>query len=117
MAVFTFPKSIFLFRGVTNVSTRSVRQRTRSLLPGVYSSLDVARRSQARVVRRLHRHRGAFAEGAVEKYLFAGRFRQLVQNPPGAQVLRQRGVRNMQRTGYDAVSRTLARLAQIDQRN
>ena len=54
------------------------------LLPGVDAALDVQGGHQAGVLRGLHRHRRAFAEGAIEQEPLAGGARQFAQHAAGA---------------------------------
>src|SRR6476646_1871289 len=72
---------------------------------------------EARVLRRLHRHRRALTESAVEQQTLVGRFRKLVQRAAFADVFLQSRVGDMQRTGYRAVTFAFRTLAQIDQRD
>jgi hypothetical protein len=58
-----------------------MREGARGFLPGIDAALDVARGGNPRILGRLDRHCGAFAEGAVKQKLLARRFRELVQNP------------------------------------
>src|SRR5579862_7187464 len=82
----------------------SMRKRARGFPPRVDAALEMARRSDSGLVRRLHRHRGALAEGAVEQDLFACGFGELVEDSPRAEVFLQGGVGHVERTGYHAVS-------------
>src|SRR5439155_24527560 len=50
------------------------RDRPARFLPGVETAPDVAGRSETRVLRRLHRHGRALAEGAVKQEPLASRF-------------------------------------------
>jgi hypothetical protein len=50
------------------------RDRPAGFLPGVDAAPDVAGRSETRVLRRLHRHGRALAEGAVKQEPLASRF-------------------------------------------
>ena len=51
----------------------SPRQRPVGLAPGVEAAVDVAGADNPRILRRLHRHGRALAEGAVEHNLLSGR--------------------------------------------
>src|SRR5690242_7598516 len=81
------------------------------LFPSVDAALDVAGGSKARVLRSLHRHRRALAEGAIEQDPLAGRRGQFVQHAAGADVLLQIRVRCVQRARNDAVFVAFALLA------
>ena len=61
----------------------SVRQRAIRLLPGVDTAMDVARGLQPRIVRGPHRHRRAFAEGAIEQQPAIGGGGSSNSIPPG----------------------------------
>jgi hypothetical protein len=64
------------------------RQRTVGLLPGVDAALDMAGGLQTGILRRLHRHGRALAEGTVEHDALAGRRRELLQHAAGANMFR-----------------------------
>ena len=89
-------------------------QRPISFFPSIDAALDMAGGLQAGILRRLHRHGGAFAEGAVEHDALAGRRRELLQHAARANMFRQRWVGRMQRARDDAVFFPLAFLAQVD---
>ena len=57
----------------------SARKRSVRLLPRRDAAADMAGGLEARVLRRLHRHRRTLAEGAVEQDALAGRGRKFVQ--------------------------------------
>ena len=78
--------------------------------------MDVAGGGEAGVLGRLHGHRRALAERAVEHDALAGGAGELVQHPSGADVLGQLRIRRVQRAGDDSMLRALRPLAQIDQR-
>src|SRR5215471_5909918 len=84
--------------------------------PSVDAALDVAG-VKARVLRSLHRHRRALAEGAIEQDPFAGRRGQFVQHAAGADVHRQIRIWCVQRARNDAVFVAFALLTQIDDRD
>ena len=74
-------------------------------------------RGKPGVLRGLHRHGRALAEGAVEHQPLAGRLGQLVQHAARADVLLQARIGHMQRARDDAVALALGALAQVDQRD
>jgi hypothetical protein len=69
---------------------------------------------QSGILRRLHRHGGTLAEGAVEHDALASRRRELLQHAARANMFRYRRVGCMQRARDDAVLFALAFLAQVD---
>jgi thioredoxin-dependent peroxiredoxin len=89
--------------GARPTRPRSARQRPAGFLPAVEAALDVAGRGEARVLRRLHRHGRALAEGAVEQEPLAGRFAELMQHAARTDALLQRRVGHMQRARDGAV--------------
>src|SRR5215813_283025 len=76
--------------------TRLARQRSASFFPGVEAAFDMASRSEAGVLRRLHRHGRTLAKSAVEQKTLAGRFGKLAQHAAFADVLLQGRVGYMQ---------------------
>src|ERR1700736_1605165 len=85
--------------------------------PGGDAALQVARRRELRVLRRLHRHGRALAEGAVEHEPLAGRFGEFVQHAAGADVFLQARIGHVQGARDDAVTLALVLLAQVDERD
>src|SRR6266436_3677853 len=75
--------------GARPTRPRSARQRPAGFLPAVEAALDVAGRGEARVLRRLHRHGRALAEGAVEQEPLAGRFASAPFRLEGADLRRR----------------------------
>ena len=73
-----------------------VGQRPAGLLPGVEAALDVAGRSDSRVLRRLHGHRRSLAERAIEHDAFLRRGRERVQDAARADVGGELGVGGVQ---------------------
>ncbi len=63
-----------------------MQQRAVRLLPGVDAALDVAGAGETGVLRRLHRHGGALAEGAIEDDALAGGAGELVQHAAGMHI-------------------------------
>ena len=72
---------------------------------------------EAGVLRRLHRHRRALAEGAVEHEALAGAAASSCSMPPAPILSCRVGIGRVQRAGDGAVLLALARLAQVDQRD
>ena len=66
------------------------------LLPGIDAALEVAGAGKACVLRRLHRHRRAFAERAVEQQPLAGRPGEFVQRAARTDVFLQARIGHMQ---------------------
>ena len=91
------------------------QQRAVRLFPGVDAALDVAGRGEARVLRRLHRHRRALPERTVENDALTGGARELVQHAAGTHIGGEVGVGGVQRAGDDAVLLAFAAFAQIDE--
>ena len=77
-------------------------RRSAHLPPGRHTPFDMVRRGQPRVLRGLHCHRGAFAEGAVEDHRLTAQ-RKCVDEAAIADVVRELGVRRMQRAGNGAL--------------
>src|SRR5579875_3515761 len=69
--------------------SRSVDDRPAFLAPGIEAAMDMPHCAEARIARRLHRHRRSFAEGTEEENGFAGREREFVQHAASADIVRK----------------------------
>src|SRR5882672_4698291 len=86
----------------------SARQRAARFIPGVDAALQMTGGGEAHILRRLHRHGGAFAEGAIEQEALVGRRRQLVDHAAASDVFREVAIGRVQRARDDAVPGALA---------
>jgi hypothetical protein len=69
-----------------------VQKRPARFLPGVDAALDVTGRGETRILRGLHRHGRAFAEGAIEDDALAGGAREFIEHAAGPDIGGESGV-------------------------
>ena len=94
-----------------------MQERPARPFPGVDAALDMAGGCEPGVLRRLHRHCRALAEGTVEDDALAGGSGEFVQHAARADIVRKLGVGGVQRARDDAVLLAFRPLAQIDERH
>src|SRR6266567_3490177 len=78
-------------------------ERAAGLLPGIDAALKMAHRFKAAILRGLHRHRRALAEGAIEQDALAGRAGKLVEHAAGPHIDLDVRIGGMDRARNDAV--------------
>src|SRR6516225_2608551 len=101
---------------VSRCQSTLVQERPARLLPGVDAALNVTGRGEARILRGLHRHGRAFAEGAIEDDALAGGAGEFIEHAAGPDIGGEIGVGGVQRAGDDAMFLAFAALAQVDER-
>src|SRR3984957_20618565 len=91
-------------------------RRAARLRPGRHAALDVPCAREALILGRLHRHRRALAECAIEDDRLA-RPRELVNEAALADIVLKFDIGGVKRTGNGAASLPLLLLAQVDERD
>ena len=80
----------------TSKPEQSSGECTANIPPGIDTALNMPCRGDAGILRCLHGHGRALAEGTVEQQAFAGCLRQNMQQATGADVFLKLGIRRMQ---------------------
>ena len=79
-------------------SARDARDGSACFFPQGDSALDVTRVGKSRLLRSLHRHRGAYAERAVEQKLGVWDDAELMKNSAGLHIVFKIGLGRMNRS-------------------
>ena len=84
------------------------------LLPGLQPSADMARRLEARGLRRLHRHGRPLTVGAKEDETLAPALCEMLQQAVRLQAFLNVGIGDVQRAGDDPILAPLLVLPEVD---